>query len=391
MYQSKSFYTVKNMEKEKLAGYESAPLENWYRYNYFKNEIDISGSGVEEYTFKEIQTIAGFSFDELDMKKVNDGPTIGSSRVRELLALKFGVGDPGMVITTNGANEALQLAIRSIMNVGDELIALEPSYHCHDKIAISMGCEVKKWNLSIEDGYRLDLDRLEEMVGDKTKALVLNFPHNPTGKSITQEELLAIIKIIERYDVYLLWDAAFQPLVYDSAPLVDPINCYDKTISIGTFSKFMGAPGLRFGWILGAYDVISRCVRQKDYGNLYVAPVIEFVSEKMLLSLEKFSIPRLHQAASNRKIVNNWIVGHSDHVSWTMPNGGVCGIMKIDKFDCVERFCIDFLDQYGVLLVPGSCFDLPHHVRVGFGGNTQQLKEGLDRLEQFMIGKILRR
>lgn len=368
-----------------LAGYEPAPLEDWYRYNYFNNEIDISGSGVEEYSFQEIKEIAGFSFDELDSRKAKDGETVGGLAIRVQLASMFGTGDPGMVMVTNGANEALQLVARSILEPGDEVITLGPCYHCHDKIASSMGCKVKKWELSLDEDFDLDLLALREALTTSTKAIFLNFPHNPTGKSISQEMLNEILSIVRDGDIYLVWDAVFQQLIYEDRELRDPIHDYHKTITVGTFSKAFGAPGLRFGWIIAPQNVLSACVRQKDYGNLYVAPITEFMAEKMLMAREKFFGPRLAQAAHNRQMVSEWIDSKDLRISWRKPDGGVCGVIRLPQGVDDVAFCVGLLNQYGVLLVPGSCFGMPSFVRLGFGGAKADLKEGLARLEEYVL------
>lgn len=370
----------------RLAGLQSAPLEDWYRHRYFNNQVDISGSGAEEFTFGEIKEKANFSFSELDDLYVLDGETVGSSAVRELLANRFGTGDPDQVMTTSGANEALHLVVRSLLGPGDEVITLGPCYHCHDKIAESMGCNVKKWTISQND-FSLDLDELKSLISSDTKALFLNFPHNPTGMSISQSMLDEIVELVREHDVYLVWDAVFQYLTYEKAPLKDPILVYDKAITLGTFSKAYGAPGLRFGWIIGPKDMLSACVRQKDYGNLFVAPLVEFVAEKMLRNLDVFSQEKLSQATKNRALVKSWAENLKEHVNWREPDGGVCGAIELLNHKDDVSFCEKALADYGVLLVPGSCFGMPGFARLGFGGNAEKLSIGLDRLGQLLTSK----
>ena len=371
--------------KTLMAGLPPAPLEDWYRHRYFDNQIDISGSGVEEYSFGEIQKKADFSLSELDPLSVTDGETVGSIAVRTLLADRFGNGDPDQVMTTNGANEALNLIARSILEPSDEVVTLGPCYHCHDKIAESIGCTVRKWTISVGENFELDVEALKKLVSAKTKALFLNFPHNPTGISISQKTLDDIVNFIRERDIYLVWDAVFQQLTYERPPLKDPVLVYNKAISLGTFSKAYGAPGLRFGWIVGPEDVIASCVRQKDYGNLFVAPIIDFVAEKMLFKLDTFAQEKLLQATHNRELIHAWSKKPELGVIWRQPDGGVCGALELGvELDDVA-FCEEALKGYGVLLVPGSCFGMPGFARLGFGGNGSSLSEGLNRLERLLI------
>ena len=291
---------------------------------------------------------------------------------------------------TNAANEGLQLVVRSILQPGDEIITLGPCYHCHDKIAESMGCIVKRWLLSITNNYDLNIADLKKMISSETKALFLNFPHNPTGKSISQAMLNEIIDLVREKGIYLVWDAVFQDLVYDDKALDESIMNYEKVISVGTFSKAYGAPGLRFGWLIAPNDVIVSCVRQKDYGNLFVAPITEFIAGKMLDNLDSFSRPRLAQAKIGRDLVDNWLQKNSSDMYWRKPDGGVCGLVKLpNKVNDVD-FCNKLLASERVLMVPGSCFDLPGFVRLGFGGNNASLKEGLTRLNAFLSANHLK-
>ncbi|WP_395375888.1 aminotransferase class I/II-fold pyridoxal phosphate-dependent enzyme [Marinicella sp. W31] len=360
-------------------------MEDWYRHRYFNNQIDISGSGVEEYSFAEIRNRADFDFTELDQLHAIDGETVGCLSVRSLLADRFANGDPDQVMTTSGANEGLHLVVRSILEPKDEVITLGPCYHCHDKIAESMGCTVKKWAIATEENtFSLNFEDLKKLISSKTKALFVNFPHNPTGMTISQAMADDIVNFAREHDIFLVWDAVFQYLTYENPPLKDPVLVYEKAISLGTFSKAYGAPGLRFGWLIGSKDVIAGCVRQKDYGNLFVAPLIEFVAEKMLRHLDSFAQEKLLQATENRAFVNAWAKRLDSKINWREPGGGVCGALQIlEHYDDV-KFCDKALADYGVLLVPGSCFGMPGFARLGFGGNGANLKEGLNRLKQFI-------
>lgn len=367
-----------------LAGYQPAPLENWYRHNYFNNDYDISGSGVEDYTFAEAKKLANFDFNEIEHQHIKDGTTIGGSELRQLIADNFGTGDAKSVVTTNGANEGLNLIVRAILNPGDEIITLGPCYHCHDKIALSMGCTVKKWKMQLDNDIEFDLNSLEQLITPNTKAVFLNFPHNPSGVTISQAMLDKIVDLLRDKDLLLVWDAVFQQLHYEQGPLKDPIHYYEKTITLGTFSKAFGAPGLRFGWVIASDEVVAAMVRQKDYGNLYVAPIIEFTAEKILRNLKAFTEPRLEQSAQNRTITDQWMLNQKALVSWKKPTGGVCGLMKLPSHVDDVDFCKALLSEHRVLLVPGSCFEMPGYVRLGFGGNTSHLKEGLLRLEKHL-------
>ena len=257
------------IENKRLAGYGPAPSEDWYRHNYFNNDIDMSGRGVVENTFKEVRTLTNFSLDKLDEYKIKGGETIASRALRERPATSFGTGTAKQVMTSSGANEALQLIALSLFEPGDEIITQRSCYPCHDKIAEAFGCRLKRWALKLHDdaSFHFHIADLKALLNTVTKALILNFQNNPSGKSIRQAELDEIIELAVHYDCYLIWGAFFQDQAYDSAALVGPVHHYKKAISVGTFSKFIGATGLHFSWIIEPNEAIAGSVRQKDYGN----------------------------------------------------------------------------------------------------------------------------
>jgi aspartate/methionine/tyrosine aminotransferase len=375
---------MKEQQHSHLAGYAPAELENWYRENYFNNDIDISGSGVENYTFGHMRQVANVDFSALDGLKMSDAPTLGCLNIRSLLASRFADGNADKVIVTSGGNEALQLIARSILKSGDKIVTLGPCYHCHDMIAASIGCEVSKWNLSFAQNFALNLKDLDAVVTPDTKAIFLNFPHNPTGASISQSMLDDIVELARQNDIILVWDAVFSKLVYETDELIDPILNYEKAISIGTFSKAYGAPGLRFGWIISNCDIAQSCARQKDYSNLYVPALLEFIAAKMLENLDAFAKPRLEQAKVNRALVDSWVKQNQTLFNWVRPIGGVCSLLQLPQGTDDYAFCEGLLDAHGVLLVPGSCFAMPGFARLGFGGNTQKLKDGLKCIDAFV-------
>ena len=367
-----------------LAGLNPAPLEQWYRHNYFSNEIDISGSGVEDYTFGEILKLTGSSFEELNHLKIGDAPTVGSQSIRQKIADRFGDGNANNVIITSGANEAFQFIVKSILQSGDKIITLEPCYHCHDGIAEAEGCEVLKWAVPIASDSEPDFNEFEALVSQGVKAVFLNFPHNPSGKTISPAMLDRIVELARKNDVILIWDAVFQELTYENEKLVDPILSYDKAISLGTFSKVFGAPGLRFGWIISNVDIVEAVKRQKDYGNLYVPYLVEFLAEKIFDHIDNIVQPRLKQAANNRSLVDQWLTDNPFGFSWIKPSGGACGLVKLPAGVDDYQFCVDLLDTQGLLFVPGTCFGCPGYVRLGFGGSTENLQEGLQRLQKYL-------
>jgi capreomycidine synthase len=359
--------------------FQHAPLEDWYRTRYFADSLDISGSGVADYSYRQLRDVAGLTLEQLDEIIFHDNPTFGDEANRRLIASRWGDGDWHKVITSNGSNEALSLLMHAILKPGDEVVSLFPCYHCHDKIALHLGCTVKYWYLAFERQYRPDFTQLASLLSSKTKLVVVNFPHNPTGTSLTIAEMKLLVDMVDSVGAYLIWDAAFQDLQFQD-PLPSIHQLYDKAISTNTFSKAYGFPGMRYGWCIVPPSLIRPIQLYKDFTNLYVSPVIERLAGAVLQNLELFYQPRYQQAAENRQLMLSWLAEHKAVLEWVVPYGGVTCFPRLRHLADTRVFCEQLFEQFQVLLVPGDCFGSPGHFRMGYGANTDVFRSGLARL-----------
>lgn len=357
-----------------------APLEDWLRDSYFTAQIDISSSGVQPYSMVELRAITGLEHQDIDALVFTDGYSLGAPAVRAAIARRYGGGDPEMIMTTNGSSEAISLVLMSLLRPADEIVVVHPGYHLLTEFAAALDCTAKTWHLDADHGWKASVDQLTDLVTERTRAIIVNFPHNPTGASIGEGELRTLLSCAERVGAYVLWDAAFADLTYDTEPLPDVAQCYERGISFGTFSKSFGLPGLRFGWCIAPPAVLDDCVRIRDYTTLHVAPLIEMLALRVLENADKFIGPRLEQAKVNRNILQDWAEGVSDYVSLALPAGGVAAFPRLDRLTDTDEFCERLFQADGVLVIPGSCFGVPRNIRLGFGGATDEFVAGLERL-----------
>lgn len=356
-----------------------AALEDWLRDYYFAAEIDISSSGVQPYSMAELRAKTGLGTEEIDALVFTDGYSLGSPGVRTAIARRWGDGDPAKVMTTSGSSEAISLVLMSLLRPGDEVIVVRPGYHLLIDFTTALGCAPTTWRLHADKGWAASLAELAELITDRTRVIIVNFPQNPTGASMREEDMRTLLKYAERVGAYVLWDAAFADLTYDCAALPDVSACYSRGISFGTFSKAFGLPGLRFGWCIAPADVLANCVCIRDYTTLHLSPLIELIALRVLANIDAFLEPRLRQATENRKVFLDW-VDATEGVSVVTPAGGVAAFPRLENFTNTDEFCEKLYRQQGVLVVPGSCFGCPGHIRLGFGGATGELVSGLDRL-----------
>jgi capreomycidine synthase len=369
---------------------EIAPalLEHWMREYYFDTTIDIGSSGVESFSMAELRKLLGLRQKDLDQVTFSDSRTLGGLGLRDAIGERWANGDPDRVMATHGSSEGIFLAMNALLRPGDEVITVSPCYQQLSSMAESKGCEMKYWNLNFDQGFVPDVGRLRSLISPRTRMVVMNFPHNPTGISLTAEQQEELVGVVAEAGSYLVWDGAFTEMTYDRPPLPDPGTWYDRTITLGTLSKGYGLPGLRVGWCIAAPDVLERFAHLRDYMTLHLSPLIEMIAERAVRNSHLLLRVRMEQARANLNVLADWVERHGEFVDWAPPQGGVCAFLRMRCVGDVEAFCRRFAHDYQTLLVPGICFRHPGFVRLGFGGPASQFREGLTRLSDLLVKTV---
>lgn len=360
-----------------LAGLEPALLERWMRQYYFAVDADIGSSGVECFSLRQLRELVGLGFEDLDQLVFRDSQTLGGEGVRRAIAERYAAGAIEGVMVTHGSTEANFLVMNALLRAGDEVVVLEPIYQQLYAIALGLGCRLKSWHLRPENAFRPDFTELEDLLGPRTRMVVVNFPHNPTGSTLTPAEQRELLARVARVGAFLVWDGAFTELTYDDPPLPDPHHLYERAVSMGTLSKAFGLPGLRLGWCLASPELLERFAHSRDYTLLHLSPLVELLAERAIDCADRLIGPRLATARRHRVRVGEWLAAHPEDLEWTLPSGGVCGFIRFRQALDVDAFCHRLADEERVLLVPGSCFHQPHYARLGFGCSARELETGL--------------
>lgn len=362
-----------------------ALLEDWMRQYYFDVELDIGSSGVDDYSMADLRRLTGLDpAAELADLVFRDSQTMGGDGLRQALADRFAAGDVSRVMATHGSSEANFLAMLALLSPGDEVVVLDPCYPQLFTIAASLGCVLRRWPLRWENGFAPDLDDARALIGPRTRMIIVNFPHNPTGATVTPAQQAELVALAAGVGAYLVWDGAFSELVYDAPPLPEPVLAYDRALSLGTFSKAYGLPGLRVGWCLAHPDVFAPMMRVRDYVTLHLSPLVERIAERAVRGADALLAPRLALARHNREVLARWVAEQGELVEWARPAGGVTAFPRLPLVPDVEAFCHALARRHRVLLVPGSAFGQPQHVRLGFGRSTAELEEALSRMASLL-------
>ncbi len=363
---------------------EKALLEDWMRTFYFNTLYDLGSSGVKNFSIKELFDFIGLKSSDLETIILNDSETFGNSELRQSIANRWGDGDLSSVLVGNGSNEVIFIMLSTLLSRSDEVIILKPIYHTLGKLAESICGNVKEWVLEPSENFQPNLNNLKKLVSSKTKMIIVNFPHNPSGVSLSTSELDDLINVASQVGAFLVWDAAFQEIVFDGVHLKNPYLSYNKTVYIGTVSKCYGLAGLRLGWCISDPKIIERCDRIKDYTSLYVSPLNEFIGIHAIENIDKLLSIIVPHINKNYQTLSLWLTEHNDKINGALPRGGVSAFLKILGCDDTQDFCIKLAREKKTLLVPGKCFGHPEFVRLGFGALPQNFQEGLNNLSHLL-------
>ena len=364
-----------------------ARLEAWMRDYYHNVDHDIGSSGVRDLSMAELRRLCGFELSDLDSMVFHDSESYGGNRLRTALAERWAGGEVDRMMVTHGSSEAIYLVMQLVLEPGDEVVVVDPAYQQLHDIAAARGCRVTRWPLNAREGFAADLALLRALVAaGRPRMIVVNFPHNPTGVSITPEQQRELVAIAAAAGAWLVWDNAFGELTYGADPLPLPTGWYDRCIAFGTFSKSYGLAGLRVGWCLAPRDLLARMALLRDYIALYVSPILEFFAEHAVRNADLIVARQQQHARHNLRLLCEWADGCPDLVRLTPPAGGVTTFVEFPGQPDVTRSCRRLAEQHRVLLVPGECFGDAYrdHARLGFGGTTAELTAGLSLLERVL-------
>ncbi|ALG12499.1 capreomycidine synthase [Kibdelosporangium phytohabitans] len=364
-----------------------AKLEEWMRDYYHAVDHDIGSSGVRDLTIAELRDLCGFDLAELDSLLLLDGEPYGSRPLRTVLANRWTGGDIDPVMVTHGSSEAIYLTMYTAVEPGDTIIVVEPAYQQLHSIAEARGCNVVRWPLRRDDGFSVDLDLLRELVAKHhPRMIVVNFPHNPTGTSITPQQQRDLVAIAQAEQAWLVWDHAFGEMTYTADPLPLPIGWYDRSIVFGTFSKSYGLAGLRVGWCLGSPALLATMAELRDYIALYVSPVLEFFAVQAVTHADRIVALQHEYARENLDLLTKWASERQDLIRFAPPAGGVTTFAEFPQLTDATPLCHKLAQDHRVLLVPGSCFgdEYARYARLRFGGTVDELTTGLGHLDELL-------
>ena len=285
--------------------------------------------------------------------------------------------------------ELIFVAMQTLLNPDDHVVVVSPAYQSLYEIARSMGCAITPWKVRPgKAGWQMDFDQLEQSITGRTRMLVLNFPHNPTGHTLTRAELDLVIELARKNDLYIFSDEMYRLLEYDPAVRLPAVcDLYEKGISLSGLSKAFALPGLRLGWLATQEpSLMERWIAYKDYTTICNSAPGEVLGLIALQNKEWIVHRNLDIIFENLKSVRRFFTEHQDTFTWFSPKAGSVAFPEWIGDGPVEEFCQGVLEQQGVMLVPGELFGLPgNHFRMGLG--RKNLPDALEHVREYLKKK----
>ena len=240
------------------------------------------------------------------------------------------------------------------------------------------------------DGWDLDLSRIESALRPNTRLIYVNFPHNPTGKLVSQETYRDLVEIARRQGAYLFGDEVYRMMERDPARrLAQAADVYERGVSLGVTSKSYGFAGLRVGWIACRdRDLLARMERVKHYTSICNAAPSEMLATMVLKARDQILARNRTLVENNLVLLDGFLEEHAELFDWYRPDGGCIGFPRYAGPEGIEAFARSLLAQVGVLVVPSSIFEselnpgLENRFRIGFG--RKSFPEGLAALTGYL-------
>jgi aspartate aminotransferase len=364
--------------------------------------ISVIGFGMGEPDFNTPKNIA-----DAAIKAIKDGftkytPTSGILELREAICEKL-LGDNGLkysptqVVVSSGAKQVTHNLILVLCDSGDEVIIPSPYWVSYPEQVKMAGARPVYVQGTDETGFKVTPESLKEAITPRTKVLLLNSPGNPTGVVYTEEELRTLAGIAVEKGIYVISDEIYEKIIYDGIKHASPASFgdefMDRVITVNGFSKAYAMTGWRLGYAAGPENVIKATIRLQDHTTSCANSIAQKAAVEALRG-DQTTVGLMVAEFDKRRRYIVERLSKLEGISCIMPKGafyvfpnvtglyrlGIAGTNVSDSTKLVDLL----IEKARVAFVPGVCFGSDDHIRISFATNMDQIKEGMDRLEELL-------
>lgn len=376
-------------------------VEMWM--NAYENDctINLAETCVKPFTVGELLALDAPSENGVNehLQKISElaltyGAIEGSHELRKNLAKLYRNKTLDNITVTHGAIGANALIMNALVEPGDIVISVLPTYQQLYSIPESYGADVRICRLTPGHGFTPDPAEIRKLAEGKAKLICINNPNNPTGAVMDEAALKEIVEIAKECDAWVLCDEAYRGLNHDSAYTNEPagksfapsiVDLYDKGVASGSFSKTFSLAGLRMGWVCGPEWLIDRVNKRRDYSIISCGVVNDYLASIAIAHRDDIIQRNTSIVNACAQVLDEWVQGEP-HISYVAPKGGTTAFLHYDLDVPSAEFCDALQKETGVMLLPGSAMDCEGWLRIGycFSEDTSTLERGLAQVSEFM-------
>lgn len=354
---------------------------------------DVVGLTVGEPDFQTPWHIREAGIESLERGKTyytaNAGLMELRSEINNYMTRRFKVSyDPSSeVIVTVGGSEAIDIAFRSIIEPGDEVIVPTPSFVCYAPLAKMAGGVPVILETKVEDKFKINPEALKAAITPKTKLLVLPYPNNPTGAIMTREELSDIADILRGTNIVVLSDEIYAEMTYtgDHCSIASLPEMWERTIIASGFSKAYAMTGWRMGYICAPKPLCEQMLKIHQYGIMSSPTTAQFAAIEALKNGEDDIKMMVDEYNRRRRYIYNGL--RSIGIESFEPEGAFYIFPRIGDFGLTgEEFCNKLLYEYKCAIVPGNAFGASGEgfARISYAYSIKHITQALERIEAFV-------
>ncbi len=290
------------------------------------------------------------------------------------------------VVVTPSAKHALFISLMTILDPGDELVVPTPSWVSYSSMAHLVGARPVAAPLKAADGFRITRRALEAAVTDRTKAILVNTPNNPTGRVLTAEEAHAVVSVAVEHDLFIVADEIYEKIVFDGAEHVSPATlpgAAERTLTVNGFSKAYAMTGWRLGWVSGPTDVMREVLKAQEHTVSCAAGFVQAGGVAALTRGADAVQEMVQEYGARRKLIVDGL-NTLPGITCAAPEGAFYAFADIrgTRLPDAEAFAAWMLAEAGVALTPGTAFGPggEGHVRLSFATSREVIGQAVDQI-----------
>lgn len=353
-------------------------IESPEQIGYSNVKYNLAESSVRDVTL---------DLNKLDLQNILlcYGDHFGKPELRELIATENKSITKDQVLLTPSAATALFIISTTLLSTKDHLIVVRPNYATNIETPRAIGCEIDFVDVKFEEGFKIDWNKLKSLIKSNTKLISVTHPHNPTGMCLTKEDFNQIKEIDDQHHVHILVDETYREL-HRGELLPYAADLHSKIISVCSFSKAFGLPGIRIGWIITQdKNLMHRFLAAKEQIIICNSVVDEEIGYQFYKKKKEFLSSINQNTNQNFEVLKKWF-GQQQYLEWLEPKGGVVCFPRIKpslKID-YNQFHEDLNTKFETFVGPGHWFEMPKsYMRIGFGYPLKdELSQGLQNIEK---------